>query len=186
MWFYKWPISLKMFEHHREESKGLRFNSSWEELKIFSLSHIQDMKKKTSFSVNGLICPSHTLEIFQMKNSFGSSPVESTTSNSGPKSQNAQLNTPCTPALINWKEMAVLLTVVYFYSQTIKYSTRCVIGCNVGKKRGTLNRTTSIETAYHSSISNAVEMMQCNTTSYKSLVIGLLSLWLIKLTTHIS
>lgn len=116
--FYKWPISLKMFEHHREESKGLRFNSSWEELKIFSLSHIQDMKKKTSFSVNGSICPSHTLEIFQMKNSFGSSPVESTTSNSGPKSQNAQLNTPCTPALINWKEMAVLLTVVYFYSQT--------------------------------------------------------------------
>ena len=69
---------------------------------FFFVPHtVQDMKKKTSFSVNGLICPSHTLEIFQMKNSFGSSPVESTTSNSGPKSQNAQLNTPCTPALIN-------------------------------------------------------------------------------------
>ena len=72
------------------------------------------------------LCPTHetwrkkplTFEIFQMKNSFGSSPVESTTSNSGPKSQNAQLNTPCTPALINWKEMAVLLIMVYFYSQT--------------------------------------------------------------------
>lgn len=75
-------------------------------------------EEKNLFLCKWLICPSHTLEIFQMKNSFGSSPVESTTSNSGPKSQNAQLNTPCTPALINWKEMAVLLTVVYFYSQT--------------------------------------------------------------------
>ena len=66
--------------------------------------------------------------------------------------------------------------VFLYIVRQIKYSTRCVIGCNVGKKRGTLNRTTSIETTYHSSISNAVEMMQCNTTSYKSLVIGLLSL----------
>lgn len=45
----------------------------------------------------------HTFVIFQMKHSFGSSPVESSTSNSDPKSQNAQLNTPCTPALINCK-----------------------------------------------------------------------------------
>ena len=85
---------------------------------FFFVPHTRHEEKNLFLCKWLIICPSHTLEIFQMKNSFGSSPVESTTSNSGPKSQNAQLNTPCTPALINWKEMAVLLTVVYFYSQT--------------------------------------------------------------------
>lgn len=42
--------------------------------------------------------------MFEMKISFGSSPVVSETSNSSPKSQNNLDQIPCTSALINWKE----------------------------------------------------------------------------------
>jgi hypothetical protein len=42
--------------------------------------------------------------MFEMKISFGSSPVVSETSNSSPKSQNNLDQIPCTSALMNWKD----------------------------------------------------------------------------------
>lgn len=45
----------------------------------------------------------HTCVIFEMKISFGSSPVVSKTSNSSPKSQNNRDQIPCISALMNCK-----------------------------------------------------------------------------------
>lgn len=45
----------------------------------------------------------HTCVIFEMKISFGSSPVVSNTSNSSPKSQNNCDQIPCMSALMNCK-----------------------------------------------------------------------------------
>ena len=59
------------------------------------------MTIKLFLFLSSKLCCLCTLVIFQTKNSFGSSPVESRTSKFGPKSQNAQLTTPCMPALIN-------------------------------------------------------------------------------------
>ena len=59
------------------------------------------MTIKLFLFLSSKLCCLCTLVIFQTKNSFGSSPVESRTSKFGPKSQNAQLTTPCMSALIN-------------------------------------------------------------------------------------
>lgn len=66
-----------------------------------------------------MIIYDHTCVIFEMKISFGSSPVVSRTSNSSPKSQNNRDQTPCTSAQMNC-EMTKTSSNLYIYTRKKK------------------------------------------------------------------
>ena len=70
--------------------------------------------KNQSYTYTITYVYNHTCVIFEMKISFGSSPVVSKTSNSSPKSQKSCDQIPCTSALMNCKMIKTSLSLFIY------------------------------------------------------------------------